>query len=111
MDIQQSMVGAACVLKPGASLSEADAAQFRTAAEEASRKCSGRVLLDASTIAFVDSAGLEALMDVTERLHQAGRSLKICGATPTFRNVLRLTGCAGSFEFFDEVNSGVRSLL
>lgn len=111
MDIQQSMVGAACVLKPGASLADADAAQFRTAADEASRRCAGRVILDASTIAFIDSAGLEALVDVTEQLHQAGRSLKICGANPTLRNVLRLTGCAGSFEFYEEVNAGVRSLL
>lgn len=111
MDIQQTMVGAACVLKPGTSLAEADAVQFRKAAEEASARCSGRVLLDASTIAFVDSAGLEALVDVTEKLNQAGRSLKICGANATLRHVLRLTGCAGSFEFFDEVNAGVRSFL
>src|SRR5688572_25617495 len=103
------MVGAACVLKPGTSLAEADAAQFRNVAEEASRRCSGRILLDATTIAFVDSAGLEALVDVTERLIQTGRSLKICGANATVRNVLRLTGCAGSFEFYDEVNAGVRS--
>ena len=111
MDIQQTMVGAACVLKPGTSLAEADAMQFRTAAEEASKRCSGRVLLDASTIAFLDSAGLEALVDVTEKLNQAGRSLKICGANQTVRAVLRLTGVAGSFEFYDEVNAGVRSFL
>ena len=111
MDIQQTMVGAACVLKPGAALGEADAMQFRTIAEEASRRCAGRVLLDASAIAFVDSAGLEALLDVSERLNQAGRSLKVCGANTTLRNVFRLTGCAGSFEFYDEVNAGVRSFL
>ena len=111
MDIQQTMVGAACVLKPGTSLADADAAQFRTAAAEASQRCSGRILLDASSIAFIDSAGLEALVDVTERLNQAGRSLKICGANTTVRTVLRLTGCAGSFEFYEEVNAGVRSFL
>ena len=111
MDIQQSMIGAACVLKPGTSLAEADAMQFRTAAEDASRRCSGRVLLDASTIAFIDSAGLEALVDVTERLNQTGRSLKICGANATVRHVLRLTGVASAFEFYDEVNAGVRSFL
>ena len=69
------------------------------------------LIVDLSKVAFVDSAGLEALVDVTEKLNQAGRSLKICGANQTVRAVLRLTGVAGSFEFYDEVNAGVRSFL
>lgn len=111
MEIQQTMIGAACVLKPGAALLEADAPQLRRAAEEASQRCAGRVVLDASLIAYVDSAGVEAMLDITDALGRAGRSLKICGANPTLRQVLRLTGVAGAFEFYDEVNAGIRSFL
>jgi anti-anti-sigma factor len=111
LEIQQNMVGAACVLKPSGALADSDASALRLAAEEAQRRCAGRIVLDASQIAFVDSLGLEALLDVTELLAKAGRSLKICGANATVRQVLQLTGMAGAFEFYEEVNAGVRSFL
>src|SRR5690349_15848535 len=101
------MIGAACVLRPSAALAEADVAAFRQLADDASRRCAGRVVLDASSIPYVDSAGLEALLDVTEALGKAGRSLKICCANATIRQILRITGIAGSFELYDEVNAGV----
>ena len=38
----------------------------------------GRVVLDAGAIPFVDSRGLEVLVEVTEELGQGGRALKLC---------------------------------
>ncbi len=111
MEIQQNIVGAACVLKPNGPLIDTEAATLRTVAEDAQRRCAGRIVLDASQIAFVDSLGLEALLDVTELLGKAGRTLKICAANATVRQVMQVTGLAGAFEFYEEVNAGVRSFL
>ena len=111
MEIQQNMVGAACVLKPSGALADLDAASLRNVADEAQRRYAGRIVLDASQIAFVDSLGLETLLDITEQLGKAGRSLKICGANATLRQILQITGLAGAFEFYEEVNAGIRSFL
>jgi stage II sporulation protein AA (anti-sigma F factor antagonist) len=111
MEIQEQSQGAVAVLKLAGPLVEADADQFKTRAVELIKKNLGRVLIDASALAFVDSRGIEVLADITDELSQSGRALKLCGANPTVRQVLELTGWSDAFEYFDDVNAGVRSFL
>jgi anti-sigma B factor antagonist len=111
MDIHEIAQGAVIVLKPVGQLTAADAGAFKAKAADAARRSLGRILVDASAIAFVDSRGIEALADVTEELAEGGRALKLCGANTTIRKVLELTGWSDSFEFYDDVNAGTRSFL
>jgi anti-anti-sigma factor len=111
MDIQENAQGAVTVLKPMGALTEADADQFKSRALEIALKSLGRIVIDASAMAFLDSRGIEALADVTEQLCQSGRALKLCSANPTVRHVLELTGWSDQFEYFEDVNTGVRSFL
>lgn len=111
MEILQQSQGAVMVIKPMGPLTEPDAEQFKTAAMEHVTRNMGRIVVDASSIAFLDSRGIEALADVTEELSQSGRALKLCGANSTVKQVLELTGWSDAFEYFDDVNGGVRSFL
>ena len=111
MEIQEQSQGAVTVLKPGGPLTEADADAFKARAADVITKNLGRVVVDASAMAFVDSRGIEALADITDELSQGGRALKLCGANPTIRQVLELTGWSDAFEYYDDVNTGVRSFL
>ena len=111
MEIQEQHQGAVSVIKPVGALVAQEAEQFKARALEVARQSLGRVLVDASGVPFVDSAGVEALVDLTEELGQGGRVLKLCAATGTVREVLDLTGWAEAFEFFEDVNTGVRSFL
>ncbi|MGE5610529.1 MAG: STAS domain-containing protein [Bacillota bacterium] len=111
MEIQEQQQGAVTVLKPMGPLIQADAEQFHGSVLQTIDKSLGRVVIDASGIAFVDSQGLEALVDLTEHLSESGRVLKLCTANETLREVLGLTGWSDAFEYFEDVNSGVRSFL
>lgn len=111
MEIQQHMHGAVTVLKPMGPLTQADADAFRTRAMEVIAGNLGRIVIDASAMAFVDSRGIEVLADLTEELGHSGRSLKLCAANQTVRQVLDLTGWGDAFEYFDDVNAAVRSYL
>jgi anti-sigma B factor antagonist len=111
MEIQETAQGAVTVLKPTGPLTEPDAEQFKARAMELITKNLGRVVIDASAMAFLDSRGVEVLADVTEELAQSGRALKLCGANQTMRQVLELTGWSDAFEYFEDVNGGVRSFL
>ena len=99
------------MLKPIGALVEADAETFRTVLLKAQAASLGRVVVDATAVPFVDSQGLEALAEVSEELGASGRSLKLCGASATVRQVLELTGWAGVMEFYDDTQAGVRSFL
>lgn len=111
MQIVEQSQGAVMVLKPVGPLTEGDADEFRDRALAAAGKNLGRVIVDASGVTFVDSRGLEALVDVTEQLGEGGRVLKVCGSNPNLRQVLELTGWSSAFEFFDDSNEAVRSFL
>jgi anti-sigma B factor antagonist len=111
MEIQQQAQGAVTVLKPVGPLVSSDAETFRSRALDVARAALGRLVLDASGIPYVDSRGIEVLLDVTDELSASGRVLKLCAPNGTVKEVLDLTGAAESFEYFDDVTSAVRSFL
>jgi anti-anti-sigma factor len=111
MEIQEQRHGAVTVLKPVGPLMGPDAEQFKTSALQQASKALGRLVVDASAVPFLDSLGIESLLDVSDTLFAGGRALKLCAATETVKEALDLAGFAHAFEFIDDVNSGVRSFL
>lgn len=111
MDIQESREGAVTVLKPLGPLVLGDADEFRRRLEEVLQRSLGRLVVDASAVAYVDSLGLEALVGVTDGLAEGGQALRLCGTNETLREVLDLTELGDRFEFYQDVNTGVRSFL
>ena len=111
MEIQQNNHGAVTVLKPIGPLCEEDADAVKTQTIEASARNLGRVVLDASAVPYIDSRGLEVLVEVAEALSQGGQALKLCGANEVLREVVELTDVAPLLEQFPDVNAAVRSFL
>ena len=111
MEIQESRQGAVTVVKPMGPICQGDAAQFKAAVDDVRQRSLGRFVIDAGAVAYVDSQGLEALVDVSEALGQTGQSLRLCGANPTVREAMELTGLAEFFEHFEDANTAVRSFL
>ncbi len=111
MEIQQHNHGAVTVLKPIGPLCEEDADEVKTRTIEAATRNLGRVVVDASAVPYIDSRGLEVLVEVAEALAQGGQALKLCGANEVLREVVELTDVATLFEQFPDVNAAVRSFL
>lgn len=99
------------MLKPLGALIRADAAAFREKLEIARAESFGRIVVDASAIPYIDSEGLEMLVEVSETLAESGLALKLCGLNETLREVLDLTELLTLFEYFEDINSAVRSYL
>jgi anti-sigma B factor antagonist len=111
MEILEQRQGAVTVLKPQGPLAAADAEQFQGRLTETLNASLGRFVVDASEIPYLDSRGLEILLEATERLADSGQSLRLCGANETVREVLDLTDLSKLFEHYQDVNSAVRSFL
>ena len=111
MDIQTQRQGAITIIRPQGPLFGQDADQVKTSLIEASSASLGRVVLDLEAIPFVDSRGLEVLVEVTEEMSEGGQALKLCAANKTVREVLELTQLSGLFEHFEDVGSAARSFL
>ena len=111
MRIHEQRSGAVIVLKPEGPLLEADAAVLKKKLMATLGASLGRFVLDMSAIPYVDSKGLEALVEVTEEMSRSGQALRLCAANKTMREVLELTDLASLFDHFEDTNTAVRSFL
>lgn len=111
MDIVESREGAVTIVKPMGPLALGDADEFRRRVEDVRLRSLGRFVIDCSAVAYADSQGLEALLSSTESLSDAGQSLRLCCVNDTLREVFELTEIGGLFEYYQDVNTGVRSFL
>ncbi len=111
MKIQEQRQGAVTVIRPEGPLIESDAAAFRAHVEEVRRSSMGRFVVDLGGTPFVDSRGLEAMVEITEAMADVGQALRICALNDTLREVLDVTDLISHFEHYDDVNSAVRSFL
>lgn len=111
MDILEQRHGAVTVLKPVGPLVQNDAVMFRQKLGDVMTRSLGRFVLDASSVPFVDSQGLEALVQAGQDLSSSGRALRMFGACETLRETFELVGHADRFEHFADLNAAVRSFL
>lgn len=109
MQITEQRQGAVTVVTPQGPLSQSDADDFKDHMEAVLVKSLGRFVIDVQEVPFVDSRGLEVLLELSEDLAQSGRSLKICGVNETVREVLDLTELATLFERFADATTAVGS--
>jgi anti-sigma B factor antagonist len=111
MKLHQQRHGAVTLLKPEGPLVEEGAADFDREARGLMSSTLGRFVVDMSAVPFVDSVGLERLLDLTDMLQASGKVLKLCGVNKTVRQVFELTEIDALFDHFEDVNSAVRSFL
>lgn len=111
MRITETRQGAVVVLKPEGALIENDAAAAKAKLMSTVAASLGRFVVDLSAVPYVDSKGLEALVEVTEELGRGGQALRLCCANKTVREVMEITDLASLFEHFEDTNTAVRSFL
>lgn len=111
MKINEEKQGAVIVLRPEGPLIEQDAAALRQRLINVLGTSLGRFIIDMSAIPYLDSKGLEALLDVTDEMAKSGQLLRLCAANKTVREVLELTDLAPHFDHFEDANTAVRSFL
>ena len=111
MKFTEQRQGAVLVLKPDGALVDIDCKPFKQRVGAAISGSLGRFVLDLSAVPFVDSLGLEVLVELTEELGKSGQSLRLCAANKTIREVLDLTELTNLFEHFEDANTAVRSFL
>src|SRR4051812_18642825 len=105
MRIEEQSHGAVVILKPAGPLTGDACAELKTHIANVHQRTLGRFVIDATGVPFVDSDGLEVLLEATEQLIKSGRILKMCCANDTIRDSLDLTGIMSSFEHYDDLNN------
>jgi anti-anti-sigma factor len=67
------------------------------------------VVVDCTSVCGLDSAGLEALLDLNEKCEAQLGSVKLCCVDANCAKILEITRLARRFEAFDDLESAVKS--
>ncbi len=67
------------------------------------------IVLDCGGLVQVDSAGLEALLDLWERCEAEFGAVRLCNVDQVLAKVLEITRLSRRFEVFDDLESAVQS--
>jgi len=111
VEIERQKFGAVLLIQPKGPLIGSDATQLRVEVDDARIDCMGRRVLDMEQVPYVDSMGLESLLDISDRMRESGKSLKMCGVNETVRQVLEITDLAVLFEYYEDANTATRSYM
>jgi len=68
------------------------------------------VVLDFQEVPFVDSAGLEYLLDLQEQLNERLGQVKIARADENVRKILEITRLDGAFELYEDVAEAAKMI-
>lgn len=96
------------ILAVGDRIDAAGAIQFKERMREIIAEPSARVVLDMSTVGFLDSSGLGAVVSVMKALGPV-RRLELSGLTPTVEKVFRLTRMDSVFIIHKALPEGLRN--
>ena len=68
-----------------------------------------KILLDLSSVTYVDSATIGCLMDLYRQAHAAGGALKLSGVQKRVETMLSMTGAHNFLEIHPDESSAIRS--
>jgi anti-anti-sigma factor len=109
MKISTKRVGTVDVLKPHGPLADDDAGVFFEAVKGRLAGANPRFVVDMEEVPYLDSRGIEGLVDAARDMQLRGGRLRLAAVPQTCREVLDLTGHADELEFFQDSQDAVRS--
>jgi len=68
-----------------------------------------QIVVDMSSCKGIDSAGLEALLELQGKCETEFGTVKLCGLDETCRRILEITRINRRFEAFDKLEAAVKS--
>jgi len=118
MKIEQSQQGTVTVLTPVGALINDDAgaqdnplAQFAGVLNGHMEKGRTKIIVDMNSVPFIDSEGLEMLLDASERALSKGGGIRIANPSDIVKDIFVATRLAAGIEVYSELADARRSLL
>lgn len=100
--IESKRTGAVDVLECSVPLIRENTSVFRACWERLFASGQPKIVLDMRGIPLIDSAGLEALLDLKDRCEEVGGSTVLARPTPLCQDILRVTGLNREFQIYSD---------
>jgi len=111
MKVELQRHGSVLVVVPHDSLTEVTCPELQSVLTGEAAQAGSRVVLDMTSVPFVDSAGIECLLAFAGDVKAGPLRPRIVGLVDTVREVMDLTDTLKRFFVFDSVEAAVRSFV
>jgi anti-anti-sigma factor len=101
--------GAVCVVRPQVPLVADQCEAFLSTALAGVGAGQPMLVVDLHGVPLIDSAGLETLTDLRERIESRGGAVKLAAVNALCHDILRVTGVGDRFEQHAQVKTAVGS--
>ncbi|CAB1083168.1 hypothetical protein JY97_02855 [Alkalispirochaeta odontotermitis] len=106
--IRISKVGVRTILAPSVPLSIKNVKEMTAVILDCIQRPNSEIILDCKSAKFMDSAGLELLLQVHNDLKNNGGKLKVIGLNETCRDILYATRLINVFNIFNDIHDAIR---
>ncbi len=107
--IGKGEAGAMTVLTPKESLTYENCEELEATFNECINQHKTKVILDCKGISFIDSEGLELLVQVYEELRKRGGILKIVSLNTVCHEIFVATRLINVFHVYNDIHEAIRS--
>ncbi len=111
MPVKITRLGVASYLAPDFPLIEENIQALDEAVQEVRRSGNAQVVLDLRRVPFIDSRGLECLLDLSGSLSAEGGSLRLAEPDGLCREILAITRVDEAVAVFENLEGAGRSFL
>ena len=84
--------------------------RFGNGADQPDATVAGDLVLNLEAVPFVDSAGLEYLLDLQERFAEKLGRVKLANLNENIAKILEITRLDNAFERFEDVSEAVKAM-
>jgi len=109
MKVDVQIHGSVSVLVPHGALAGDDVEDFRQRMQTVLEQKDGRVVLDMSDVPYLDSGGIETLLELCSGQQAHATHPRLTQLADTSREALDLTNVLRQLTVFDTVESAIRS--
>ncbi len=111
MSIEEKRVGTVDVMAPGGPIVDEEAEELIALMTQKLSAANPRFVLSMEKVPYIDSRGIEGIVEASDSLMSRGGRLRLTGVSATCREALELTGQSKKVDYFDTLQDAVRSFL
>ncbi len=110
MDITKSQQGTSTNMTVHGAVVEEELERFDNAISECLSLGTPKIVLELSEVPFIDSAGLEMLLDLVSRVGKVGGEIRLAALNEVCREIFCATRMDNFFQLFEDTSSALRSM-
>ncbi len=111
MIVKSTEMGVAVYLTPDGAIIHDNVEALERSVREADVEGHPHMVVDLRHVPYIDSRGLEFLVDLSAGLRETGGSLLLANASPLCKEILAITGADQGIPVHDDLESAGRSFL